>query len=140
MGSKRRNTCATSIVKVQGPPLLLQCAVLELYGPRLNMGQVAELLGLSHGTVFNKISAGTLGLKTYVDFGKRFADYRDVASYLDEIRAAARECEESLRGRPEKPPSSAGSAKASEGRRTGHASARCPAPSPGTAAPMPGSA
>ena len=40
------------------------------------------------GTVRNRITSGTLGIPTYVD-GRRYADFRDVAQYLDDCRARA---------------------------------------------------
>jgi hypothetical protein len=64
--------------------------LLEKYGPRLDVKQLAEVLGLKPGTVNNRISAGTLGIPTYVD-GQRYADYRDVATHFDECRERAKE-------------------------------------------------
>lgn len=54
------------------------------------MEQLAEVLVVSKGTLFNQMTAGTCGVKTYLDGGKRFADYRDVAEYLDYVRALAK--------------------------------------------------
>lgn len=69
--------------------LLTQAYLLERYGPRLNVEQVAAVLGLTVVAVHNARHKGTLGLRMYTDAGKLWADYRDVASYLDEVRAAA---------------------------------------------------
>ncbi len=69
--------------------LVTQAFVFERYGPRLNVDQLAEVLGLSKGAIYNQVSAGTLAVKTYLDSGKRFADYRDVAEHLDACRALA---------------------------------------------------
>jgi len=62
--------------------------LLERYGPRLNLKQAAEALGFSESTLVNRLSQGTIGLRTYLDGGRRFSDVRDVAEYLDECRAA----------------------------------------------------
>lgn len=70
--------------------LFLQALVFDKYGPRLNVEQLAEVLGLSKGAIYNQISAGTIPVKTYLDAGKRWADFRDVAEYFDEVRSAAR--------------------------------------------------
>ncbi len=71
--------------------LFVQAYLLERYGPRLTMKQVAEALGMGLGTIRNRISEGTLNLPTYLDGGSRFADARDVAAYLDSCRAAIRD-------------------------------------------------
>jgi DNA-directed RNA polymerase specialized sigma24 family protein len=67
---------------------LSQAYLLEKYGPRLSMQDLARVLGIAHGTLRNRLSAGTLKVRTYVDGGTRYADYRDVAAYLDECREA----------------------------------------------------
>ena len=64
-----------------------QAYLLDKYGPRLTMPDLAKVLGIAHGTLRNRQSAGTLRVRTYVDGGTRYADYRDVAEYLDECRA-----------------------------------------------------
>lgn len=63
--------------------LITQAFVVERYGLRLSVEQLAAVLGLSKGAVYNQISAGTMPVKTYLDGGKRWADYRDVAEHLD---------------------------------------------------------
>lgn len=68
--------------------LVTQMLVAERYGLRLNTDQLAQVLGLEPGTVRNQISAGRFPIRTYVD-GKRWADYRDVADYLDKCRQQA---------------------------------------------------
>lgn len=70
--------------------LLTQAYVLDTYGPRLNSEQLAKVLGITKAALFNQISAGTCGVKTYLDGGKRWADYRDVAAFFDEVRQSAR--------------------------------------------------
>lgn len=67
--------------------LVTQAFVLEKYGIRLNTKQLAEVLGRkSDGSIRNAISAGTFQIRTYLDDGRRWADYRDVAAYLDSLR------------------------------------------------------
>lgn len=47
--------------------LMTQAHLLERYGVRLSTTDVAEVLGLSAGTVRNKISAGVFPIKSYVE-------------------------------------------------------------------------
>ena len=63
--------------------------LFDKYGPRLTMPQLSEVLHISVGTIHNQISAGNCHVKTYLDGGKRFADCRDVAEFLDSMRALA---------------------------------------------------
>jgi excisionase family DNA binding protein len=70
--------------------LVTQMIVAERFGLRLKVEQLANVLGLSKGTIYNQISAGTLPVPTYVDGGTRWADYRDVAEHLDKCRESAR--------------------------------------------------
>lgn len=60
--------------------LITQAFVVEHYGLRLNVEQLAA--------VFSPEEASSI--KTYVDCGTRFADYRDVAERIEAIRAEAR--------------------------------------------------
>lgn len=69
--------------------LITQAFIVERYGLRLNVDQLAEVLGISKGAIYNQISAGTCPVRTYIDGGKRWADYRDVATHLDECRISA---------------------------------------------------
>lgn len=71
------------------PSLVTQMFVAEKYGLRLNVNQLAQLLGISPGTVLNRISANTFCIPTYIDNGKRYADYRDVAAHFDQARQTA---------------------------------------------------
>ncbi len=66
--------------------LMNQVYLLEKYGPRLGVQQLAEVLGISEQTVYHGISQGTLGIPTYVDKKHRWADARDVAAYFDAVR------------------------------------------------------
>ncbi len=69
--------------------LLTQAYFLERYGPRLSAEQLADVLGVTKPTLYNQISAGTCPVKTYLEGGKRFADYRDVAEHFDRARLQA---------------------------------------------------
>lgn len=70
--------------------LLTQAYLLEKYGPRLNADQVAVALGITTKALHNQRSAGTFGIPMYLDGGKLWADYRDVAAFFDELRKLAR--------------------------------------------------
>lgn len=70
--------------------LLTQAIIAEKYGLRLTMDQLAEVLDTKRTTIYNQVSAGTFAVPTYVDGNKRFADFRDVATYLDECRDRAK--------------------------------------------------
>ena len=69
--------------------LLTQAYVLDKYGPRVDIEQLADILSASKKTLYNRISAGTCPVPTYVDGGKRWADFRDVAQHFDELRGQA---------------------------------------------------
>ena len=69
--------------------LVTQVIVAERYGLRLSIEQLATVLGLSKGAVYNQVSSGVFPIITYMDGGKRWADYRDVAKHLDECRDTA---------------------------------------------------
>lgn len=57
---------------------------------RLSVEQLAEILGMSRGTLFNRLTKGKCPIATYLDGSRRFADYRDVANYIDACRARAK--------------------------------------------------
>lgn len=84
----RRATAANPSANL-GPSLVTQMFVAEKYGLRLDVNQLAQVLGITPGTVLNRISANTFGIPTYIDNGKRYADYRDVAAHFDNVRQAA---------------------------------------------------
>lgn len=69
--------------------LITQALVFERYGARLTTDDLANILRLDRGTVLNQISGGTLGIPTYKDGRQRYADFRDVAAYLDQKRDEA---------------------------------------------------
>jgi predicted DNA-binding transcriptional regulator AlpA len=70
--------------------LLMQVIFAEAYGPRLSIEQLAQVLGLSKGAIYNQISAETFPIPTYLDSGKRWADFRDVADHMEQCRQRAR--------------------------------------------------
>lgn len=63
--------------------------MIEKYGPRMNMTQLAAMMEIAETTLYNQISAGTCPIPTYREGKARFADVRDVAKYLDDARALA---------------------------------------------------
>lgn len=81
----RRATAVNPSVN-HGPSLVTQMFVAEKYGLRLDVNQLAKVLGITPGTILNRISANTFAIPTYLDNGKRYADYRDVAAHFDNIR------------------------------------------------------
>lgn len=70
--------------------LLTQAYLLDKYGPRLTIDQLGSVLSIEPRTIYNQISANEFKVLTYKDGTRRFADYRDVAAYLDECRDAVR--------------------------------------------------
>jgi predicted site-specific integrase-resolvase len=69
--------------------LITTLFLLEQYGPRLSMEQLAKVLGLAATTLHARIGRGELDIPTYVDGKLRWADARDVAEYLDRKRQEA---------------------------------------------------
>lgn len=69
--------------------LVTRAFIVERYGLRLNTEQLAEVLGITKAALYNQISAQTCSVKTYIDSGKRWADYRHVAEHLDALHATA---------------------------------------------------
>lgn len=63
--------------------------ITEKYGFRLNTCQIAEVLGITKPALYNLISAGLCPVKTYLQHGKRWCDYREIARHLDEAAALA---------------------------------------------------
>ena len=54
--------------------LISQAFIFERYGPRLDVDQLADFFGVA---------------KMYLDGKKRYADFRDLATHLDECRERA---------------------------------------------------
>ena len=67
-----------------------QAWLLEKYGPRLRIAEVAEVLQVAEKTLRNRLRQGKVTLPMYEDQGLRCADYRDVAAYLDDCRERAK--------------------------------------------------
>lgn len=70
--------------------LLTRAYILEKFGVRLTMAQLATLLALSEGTIRNQVSAETFPIPTYKEGAARFAAYDAVADYLDRMSEQAR--------------------------------------------------
>lgn len=70
--------------------LLTRAYILERYGPRMTLAQLAQLMLMSEGTIRNQISAETFPIATYKEGGARFAPYDAVADYLDAMSRQAR--------------------------------------------------
>lgn len=71
--------------------LLTTLFLLDKYGPRMSLEQIAEALGIATGTIYQRLAHKTFEIPTYVDGKMRFADTRDVAEYLDRLRERARQ-------------------------------------------------
>jgi hypothetical protein len=71
--------------------LLTRAFILERYGVRLTMAQLASLLAMSEGTIRNQVSAETFPIPTYKEGAARYAPYDAVADYLDTMSEKARE-------------------------------------------------
>lgn len=69
--------------------LMTQAFLLEKYGPRLNAEQLAEALGITVTALHTQRSKGVFAVKTYMEGGRIWADYRDLAAYFDEVRSLA---------------------------------------------------
>ena len=67
--------------------LVTQMLIAENFGLRVSIEQLADILKMARGTIYNQISAGTFPIHTFVDGKARFADYRDVAAYVDSCRS-----------------------------------------------------
>lgn len=70
--------------------ILTQMVLIEKYGIRVDLEGLASILDTTAANLRRRISEGTLTIPTYVDGGRRWADVRDVAEYLDAMRASAR--------------------------------------------------
>lgn len=70
--------------------LLHEAIIVEKYGLRLTVEQLADAFNLAPNTIHNRIAKGEFSIPSYVDGKKRFFDYRDVAQYLDHLREQTR--------------------------------------------------
>ena len=71
--------------------ILTQMVLIEKHGLRVDLERLAVILETTAPNLRRKISDGSMEIPTYVDGGKRWADIRDVAEYLDAMRAQARQ-------------------------------------------------
>lgn len=69
--------------------IVVTALLFDRYGPRLSVQRLAEVLGIAEGTIYNQISAEAFPIPTYKEGKARWADVRDVAEYLDMMRAEA---------------------------------------------------
>lgn len=67
-----------------------QAWLLDKYGPRLCIADIASVLGVAEKTLRNRLAENKVPLPMYVDQGLKCADYRDVAQYLDDCRERAK--------------------------------------------------
>ena len=70
--------------------IMTQAFVAEKYGLRLTVDQLADVMGIARNTIYNQLAKGEFKVATYMDGGKRWCDYRDVATYLDDCRSRAK--------------------------------------------------
>lgn len=70
--------------------ILTQMVLIEKHGLRVDLERLAAILETTAPNLRRKISCGAMEIPTYVDGGKRWADIRDVAEYLDARREEAR--------------------------------------------------
>ena len=71
--------------------ILTQMVLIEKYGLRVDLEKLAAILDSTPPNLRRMISAHTLQIPTYIDGGRRWADVRDVAEYLDQRRQEARQ-------------------------------------------------
>lgn len=71
--------------------ILTQMVLIEKYGLRVDLEQLATILDVIPPTIRRKISESSFEIPTYLDGGKRWADIRDVANYFDQRREEARQ-------------------------------------------------
>lgn len=71
--------------------ILTQMVLIEKYGLRVDLEGLAAILDTTPPNLRRMISAHTLQIPTYIDGGRRWADIRDVAEYLDQRRQEARQ-------------------------------------------------
>jgi hypothetical protein len=63
--------------------------LMEKHGLRLDLEALAKELDTTPANLRRRISLEDFEIPTYLDGGRRWADVRDVAAYLDERRAQA---------------------------------------------------
>ena len=70
--------------------LMTRAALIDKYGLRLSMEQLAEVLGLHPSTIYNMLSKDEMPVRTYKEGSRRFASYEAVADYLDSMDETAK--------------------------------------------------
>lgn len=70
--------------------ILTQMVLIEKYGLRVDLEQLATILDTTAPNIRRRMSEHTFEIPTYLDGGRRWADVRDVADYLDRRREEAR--------------------------------------------------
>ena len=71
--------------------LLTTAYLMERHGLRLDLEALAKELDTTPANLRRRISAQDFEIPTYMDGGRRWADLRDVAAYLDQRRDQARQ-------------------------------------------------
>lgn len=74
--------------------------LMDRHGLRMDLEALAKELDSTPANLRRRISAEDFEIPTYVDGGKRWADVRDVANYLDQRRAQAQAAHQGSRGVP----------------------------------------
>jgi predicted DNA-binding transcriptional regulator AlpA len=67
--------------------LMTHAYLIDKYGPRMNVDQLAEMMSIAPATIYNRISSGRFPIKTYIEGKMRYADLRDVVEYFDQCRS-----------------------------------------------------
>ena len=78
--------------------ILTQMVLIEKHGLRVDLEALASILDTTAANLRRRISERTFEIPTYVDGGKRWADTRDVAEYLDARRDEARKAHQQGHG------------------------------------------
>lgn len=65
--------------------------LMEKHGLRLDLEALAKELDTTPANLRRRISLDDFEIPTYLDGGRRWADVRDVAAYLDQRRDQARQ-------------------------------------------------
>lgn len=64
----------------------LELHLLRTYGPRLNIRDLACVLKVAPTSLHNMATQNKFPVPSYIDGGRRYVDYRDVAAYLNARR------------------------------------------------------
>jgi hypothetical protein len=70
--------------------LATRAMIVDRYGMRVTMEQLAEILRLTPHTVYQQAVDGSLPIRTYKEGNRRFASYEAVADYLDAMDEQAK--------------------------------------------------